>query len=192
MSLVSHAHTGVFFLGLFGISSEHADFFPRSSILLALCSRLFNEGGIPQETAIKSTAGWVQLPVNIIDYSFFKKKKMFSLYSPDCFSRRRPLHLPDPFSSHRWPRRRKCQLQERQVSLSGYDQHLAEFLFIVHSQSFSSTPACRDISSWNVFSVFLYSWSGQKNSLTYFFISPLQSVFTDGSAPSLVFAHFPS
>ena len=85
-----------FFLGLFGISSEHADFFPRSSILLALCSRLFNEGGIPQETAIKSTAGWVQLPVNIIDYSFFKKKKCFLSILPIVF----PADDPSTFPTH--------------------------------------------------------------------------------------------
>lgn len=86
-------------------------------------------GGIPEETAIKSTAGWVQLPVNIVGYSF--KKNMFSLHSPDCFCCRRLLHLPDPFSSHRWPRKRKCRSQERQVSSSGYNQQVAEFLLIV-------------------------------------------------------------
>ena len=192
MSLVSHAHTGVFFFGIVWDFKWTRWLFPTQQHSSGIVFKALQWGGDTTGNCHKIYSRLSAASCKYHRLLFFLKKKMFSLYSPDCFSRRRPLHLPDPFSSHRWPRRRKCQLQERQVSLSGYDQHLAEFLFIVHSRSFSSTPACRDISSWNVFSVFLYSWSGQKNSLTYFFISPLQSVFTDGSAPSLVFAHFPS
>lgn len=102
--------------------------------------------------AIKSRAGSVQPPVNVVHCPF---QISLCLSVAWLFPCRLLLHLPGPFSSHHWPRNRRCRSKEKQVRSSGHSQCFTEF----HCTG-QTTEFCQKVQSA-------------------FYASCLQSVFTD-------------